>query len=279
LEGVARAGKGDVMLEPDSKYVDEIVPAANKEPRRSGLKPEILILHYTGMKSARRAIGWLACAESNVSCHYVIDEDGRITQLVSERLRAWHAGQSFWRGERDINSKSIGIEIQNPGHEDGYPAFPKKQMLAVAKLSRDIVQRHKMSAENVLAHSDVAPQRKIDPGEKFNWGWLFEQGIGRWVKPASIRVFGKKLKLGAHSDDLHLAQKLLALYGYDVKTTGILDEHTSKVLRAFQLHFRQRRVDGLLDYSTLATLERLIEASGKNKTAPSKSERIARHGP
>ena len=247
----------------DSKLVHAIRPAVNVEPRRGVTKPSLLILHYTGMPTAAKAIHWLAREESKVSCHYVVDELGRITQMVPERLRAWHAGQSFWRGETDINSHSIGIEIQNPGHAHGYPAFPKAQMQAVIALSRDIVKRNRMKPEAVLAHSDVAPQRKIDPGEKFSWAELAENGLGQWVKPSPVRAEDEGLSVGSKGDAIRNAQKQLAAYGFDVTPTGELDTKTSHVIRAFQLHFRPRRVDGRLDRSTLLTLTRLLTASGR----------------
>ena len=148
-----------MSFKADSRFVDDVVEAANAEQRRGCKKPSLLILHYTGMMSSEKAVSWLARKKSNVSCHYVIDEHGRITQLVPESMRAWHAGQSFWRGETDINSHSIGIEIHNPGHEYGYPPFPRPQMKSVIALSKDIVVRNRMTRESVLAHSDIAPER------------------------------------------------------------------------------------------------------------------------
>jgi N-acetylmuramoyl-L-alanine amidase len=249
-----------VTFSPDSPLVAAIHPAENHEPRRNGVKPSLLILHYTGMSSAAKAVDWLARAESGVSCHYVIDEAGRITQLVPEALRAWHAGASYWRGETDINSHSIGIEIQNPGHHYGYPDFPSEQMRAVIALGKDIARRHAMATDCVLAHSDVAPARKIDPGEKFNWALLAAEGLGLWVRPAPVRLDECGLGPGECGARVALAQERLAEYGYDIEPTGILDEKTDKVLKAFQSHFRQRRVDGRLDRSTETTLARLMDA-------------------
>ncbi len=248
-----------MSLSPDSGLVDEVYPAANVEPRRDGLRPSLLILHYTGMRSARAAIEYLARADSKVSCHYVIDEEGRITQMVAESERAWHAGLSSWHGATDINSLSIGIEIQNPGHEHGYPCFPAAQMRAVADLSRDICVRNGLPPEAVLAHSDVAPARKIDPGEKFDWQLLADSGVGHWAQPARIR--GRDGGDGPGASGVHVAeaQLLLRRYGYGVEPTGSIDTATEFVLKAFQRHFRPRRVDGRLDRSTLETLERLVD--------------------
>ncbi len=159
------------------------------EPRRrarGGRTPDMLILHYTGMESAEAALDWLTRQESEVSCHYLVDEDGRIAQLVTESERAWHAGQSLWAGETDLNSCSIGIEIHNPGHDFDYPDFPDAQMRAVEALCLDILSRHAIPPARVLAHSDVAPGRKRDPGEKFDWQRLARAGIGLWVPPAPL---------------------------------------------------------------------------------------------
>lgn len=249
-----------MSFKPDCGLVSRVHAAANIEMRHGGAKPELLILHYTGMSSAEKAIDWLARPESRVSCHYVIDEAGRITQLVPEKLRAWHAGVSSWQGKSDINSRSIGIEIQNPGHEHGYPDFPDAQMKAVLALSKDIVARHHMWPESLLAHSDVAPERKIDPGEKFNWARLAKAGLGHWVRPSPVRDGDAGLCAGAKGEAVLKAQRLLAAYGYDTKATGKFDPKMAKVVRAFQLHFRPAKVDGRLDISTLRTLERLVAA-------------------
>lgn len=248
------------MFEPDCRLTSCVYPAVNVEERKDGLGPRLLILHYTGMPSAAKAIDWLGRAESRVSCHYVIDETGIITQMVPEKLRAWHAGVSRWQGEADVNSRSIGIEIQNPGHEHGYPDFPKAQMKAVTALSADIMSRYAMLPQNILAHSDVAPERKIDPGEKFSWKLMAQHGVGYWIKPSAIRDGEAGFGPGARDEKVRKAQLLLSDYGYDVPLSGELDSKTFKVLRAFQLHFRPIRVDGRLDHSTLRTLERMVGA-------------------
>lgn len=245
----------------DSALVAEVVAAANVEPRKGGLKPDLLLLHYTGMRSAAAAVAWLARADSKVSCHYVIDVDGRITQQVPEAMRAWHAGLSYWAGETDINSCSIGIEIQNPGHELGYHPFPAPQMTAVAALGREIVTRHKILPQRVLAHSDIAPNRKIDPGEKFDWRMLSERGVGLWMPPSPLRVSDAGLDATAPAPSVRAAQVLFARYGYDIEATGVLDAKTVAGVTAFQRHFRIARIDGRIDLSTLATLERLLAAA------------------
>jgi N-acetylmuramoyl-L-alanine amidase len=242
----------------DSRFVDDVHPAANREPRRGNVRPDLLLLHYTGMRSAAAAIAWLARADAKVSCHYVIDVDGHVTQQVPEALRAWHAGLSHWAGETDINSRSIGIEIQNPGHDLGYHDFPAPQMRAVADLARDICARHAIPRARVLAHSDVAPMRKIDPGEKFDWGWLAAEGVGLWVAPSPVRADDCGLGADAPRGTLAATQALLARFGYDVEQTGMLDKQTIAVVTAFQRHFRPERVDGRVDLATLSTLERLL---------------------
>ena len=229
----------------------------NFGPRAAGFTPDILLMHYTAMASGEAAIDWLCDPSSGVSCHYLVDDDGTITQMVSEDQRAWHAGQSSWKGVRDINSCSIGIEIQNPGPDAGPVAFPDIQMVAVEALSRDIIGRHKIASERVLAHSDVAPGRKIDPGETFDWARLNRAGIGHWVEPMVISD-GPVLKPGDQGGEVERLQGLLKQYGYGVEITGLYDLSTEKSVEAFQLHFRQEKVDGLADLSTKLTLERLV---------------------
>ncbi len=249
-----------MSFKADSSLVSTVVPAVNHGARRGVVKPDMLILHYTGMKSAAMAVQWLACAESKVSCHYVIDESGRVTQLVPEAERAWHAGVSCWHGVTDLNSASVGIEIQNPGHELGYHDFPDAQIDALAALCRDIIARQGIAAARVLAHSDVAPHRKIDPGEKFPWYRMAALGVGHWMPPSPVRAQNMGLGRGDRGGGVQTAQKLLADYGYEIDCDGVYGPKTERVVRAFQRHFRPARPDGRLDLSTLATLERLIAA-------------------
>ncbi len=233
----------------------------NVESRYNGCVPDMLILHYTGMDDARKACRWLCDPVSKVSCHYLVDEHGGVVQMVDENMRAWHAGVSSWKGEEDINSRSIGIEVHNPGHAAGYPDFPEAQMQAVIALCRDIVARHKIHPTRVLAHSDIAPARKIDPGEKFDWARLHAEGIGHWVRPEPIDG-GPFLQLGDEGQAVEALQGMLALYGYGTEISGIYDEPTQTVVRAFQRHFRPARVDGVADSSTVITLHRLLAGTG-----------------
>ena len=249
-----------MTFRPDSAFVDDVHPSPNFGARAECARPKFLVLHYTGLTSAARSIAVLADPVCQVSCHYVIDVDGRTTQMVRETDRAWHAGVSFWQGERDINSHSIGIEIQNPGHEHGYPDFPDTQMVAVETLARDIIVRYTMRPEHVLAHSDIAPQRKIDPGEKFNWQRLARGGVGNWVVPSAPTEPVSDFDLSSPNAHVQRCQQLLAAYGYEVPQSGALDAKTERVVSAFQRHFRPARVDGLVDQSTINTLERLHDS-------------------
>ena len=237
--------------------MNQICPAVNFGERVDVAGPDILLLHYTGMNSAQAALDWLCCKQSGVSCHYFIDEEGAITQLVPENKRAHHAGAGSWEGQGDINSRSIGIEIVNAGHPGGLPDFPMVQMEAVAKLSIDIIDRHNIMARRVLAHSDVAPGRKEDPGEKFDWAWLAEKGVGHWIEPSEMKS-GRFFQQGDEGVPVEAVQLLLRQYGYEVPVDGRFDNQTHIAVAAFQRHFRQAKVDGVADFSTMETLRRLL---------------------
>jgi len=242
---------------PDSSVVSDVIPSANFGERSNGRSPDLILLHYTGMPDVEGAIARLCTAGTDVSAHYVVLEDGRIIQSVQESKRAWHAGVSSWAGEEDINSCSIGIEIVNSGHDWGYPDFPLRQVAAVIALCRGIMLRRDILPQRVLGHSDVAPGRKKDPGEKFPWHSLANSGVGHWVQPAPI-VPGETLKLGSINDNVASMQAAFARYGYGVPTNGKFDGPTMEVVSAFQRHFRPARVDGIADRSTMATLEALL---------------------
>lgn len=244
----------------DSTRVDALHPSPNFGERRGGALPSILLLHYTGVATAAKAIEWLATPASQVSCHYVVDEAGFVTQMVAEEKRAWHAGRGAWAGNTDINSCSIGIEIHNVGHDAGYPEFPARQTAAVIALAQDIVARHRIAPARVLAHSDVAPARKKDPGEKFPWAELAAAGIGHWVPAAPLEAVDTGFAVGAEGPRVAEAQTLLERYGYPIETNGIFDKAMEFVVIAFQRHFRPARVDGRVDHSTIATLQALCAA-------------------
>ena len=220
--------------------------------------PDCIVLHYTGMKDGPSAVDWLCNSSSGVSCHYVVTEPGTILQLVDEERRAWHAGQSSWAGVADLNSASIGIEIVNGGHDYGLPPFPEPQIDAVIALCRDIAQRHEIRPERILAHSDIAPARKRDPGEGFPWHRLAAADIGHWLI-ASEAAVGETLGPDMQGDDVVAFQAGLAAYGYGVGVTGVYDAETATVCRAFQRHFRQGCVDGIADPATRATLSELLD--------------------
>jgi N-acetylmuramoyl-L-alanine amidase len=245
---------------PDSFIVSDVVPSPNLDERKDGRPPDMILLHYTGMPTGEAALQRLTTAASKVSSHYVVFEDGRIVQYVPEGLRAWHAGVSAWAGDTDINSRSIGIEIVNPGHEFGYCDFPLRQIAAVISLCKSIITRRgPISADRILGHSDVAPSRKQDPGERFPWGLLSESGIGHWVRAAPLNLDGGTLKLGDHGEPVSRLQRTLRNYGYGIEETGSFDDATRDVVTAFQRHFRPARIDGVADPSTLLTLRALIE--------------------
>lgn len=230
----------------------------NFGPRRDGLRPAAIILHYTGMATGQGAEDWLCNPASEVSSHYLVHEDGRIVQMVREADRAWHAGKSSWHGVTDMNSHSVGIEIVNPGHQLGYRPFPPRQIKSVVDLCRGIIGRHAIQPEMVLGHSDVAPGRKVDPGEKFPWGRLARAGVGHFVAPARHRN-GGSLRQGDQGETVAGLQAQLAAYGYGIEPNGGYDAATTAVISAFQQHFRPKRVDGVADRATCETLTRLLD--------------------
>jgi N-acetylmuramoyl-L-alanine amidase len=245
---------------PDSCVVAEVRASPNHGERNGNMKPDILVLHYTGMSDAQDAVRRLCSESSKVSSHYIVLEDGHIIQSVAESRRAWHAGESSWAGETDLNSRSIGIEIANPGHDHGYPEFPRRQIAAVTALCRSIFTRHRIPADRVVAHSDIAPSRKKDPGEKFPWKSLHDSGIGLWIKPVPVVPNGPIFVLGDSNPAIKELQELFARYGYGVLATGQFDSVTHDVITAFQRHFRPAKVDGIADVSTIETLRTLLHA-------------------
>lgn len=242
----------------DAALAGEVLPAANHDERPDG-RIDMLVIHYTGMAVDEEAVERLTSAESKVSCHYFVHQDGRILQFVPEERRAYHAGVSSWHGVTDNNGRSIGIEIANPGHEHGYRAFPEKQIEAVIALSRDIIARREIPLANVVAHSDIAPTRKEDPGELFPWKLLHESGVGHWVEPEPVSG-GRFFQRGDTGQPVEALQAMLASYGYGLEINGEFDELTAACVTAFQRHFRQERVDGIADVSTITTLHHLLRA-------------------
>jgi N-acetylmuramoyl-L-alanine amidase len=264
---------------PDSALTSRISPSPNFNERRGGTsvhqrQPDMLILHYTGLKSSDSdawqrdpggsALAWLCNPVAEVSCHYLVDEDGAIIQLVPETMRAWHAGSSSWKGEADLNSASIGIEIANLGHDGGLPFFPDDQIKAVINLCNDIVIRWSIPPARVLGHSDIAPGRKSDPGERFPWNRLFEAGVGHWTAAAALDTPGFALAPGDRGKPVSALRRQLADYGYGLPAGDSYDSETEQVVLAFQRHFRPQKCDGIADASTRATLHALLRRLAMN---------------
>ena len=233
-----------------SLHIREL-PSLNQDTRPDGVPIDMLILHYTGMQSAQDAIDRLRDPVARVSSHYVVDEDGSVLSLVPEEKRAWHAGVSYWRGHSELNARSIGIEIVNPGHEWGYRDFPALQMAVVCDLCLAILARHPIPARNVVGHSDVAPDRKQDPGERFDWEGLAGNGVGLW--PDWVPDLGIA---GSVRDDAGVLEVRAALadIGYRVASEGAFDRELATVLRAFQRRWRPEAVTGEADAGTLGRL-------------------------
>ncbi|HEY3800497.1 MAG TPA: N-acetylmuramoyl-L-alanine amidase [Caulobacteraceae bacterium] len=229
-------------------------PSPNFDARTA--PPDIIVLHYTGMLTGEAALARLRDPEAKVSAHYLVEEDGRVFSLVAEERRAWHAGVSFWRGHRDINARSVGIEIVNPGHEFGYRPFPQSQVDAVAELVAEIRGRWDIADAHILGHSDVAPDRKQDPGELFPWKALAEAGHGLWAEPAAAP--GAPLSQGDEGPGVFALQAGLTNLGYDCAPSGVFEPRTATIVRAFQRHWRPAEVDGVADGETRARLIALL---------------------
>ncbi len=228
-----------------------MLPSPNFGDRR-GRAIDALILHYTGMASGAAALARLLNPASEVSAHYLVWEDGRIDQLVAEIDRAWHAGRSCWAGERDINSVSIGIEMVNGGHDFGLPPYPASQVAALIALMRDIRTRHAIAPARVLGHSDIAPARKDDPGERFPWPALMDAGMALPVPP---RTESTALM------SPHAIEAALATIGYECPTTGLANETARAAICAFQRRWRPLRVDGVADRETAALVAAVATAT------------------
>ncbi len=257
----------------DSALAGAVRPSPNHDERLGRATPDSIVLHYTGMADGSSALARLCDPASQVSCHYLVGEDGTVVQLVPEARRAWHAGQSVWAGKTDLNSASVGIEIVNGGHAFGLPAFPDPQVAAVIALCRDVGARHAIAPERVLAHSDIAPRRKQDPGERFPWRALAQQGVGLWVPPCDEAA--ARLARGMRSDEVAILRAELARYGYGLELGHVYDDVTAVVVSAFQRRFRPSRVDGVADAGTLDTLARLLDL----RFAPLNADRAPARSP
>lgn len=232
-------------------------PSPNFDGRTA--PPDMVVIHYTGMRTGDAALTRLCDPEAKVSAHYMIEADGRAFRLVDEARRAWHAGVSFWRGDRNVNARSIGIELVNPGHEYGYSPFPPAQIQALTLLLRAIRTRWTITDRDIVGHSDVAPSRKTDPGELFPWAALAEAGHGLWVEPAAAP--GAPMGLGERGAGVFALQAGLSRLGYDCAPSGLYDEDTRIIVEAFQRHWRPAAVDGMADGETRARLIALLRAA------------------
>jgi N-acetylmuramoyl-L-alanine amidase len=231
-----------------------IVPAPSPNFDERMYPLDMLVLHYTGMKDGPSALARMRDPASKVSAHYMVEEDGTVFSLVAEDKRAWQAGRSWWQGHEDLNSRSIGIEIVNGGHEYGLPPFPDLQIDVVIELCRGILSRWPIPQTRIVAHSDIAPERKEDPGERFPWKRLADSGIGLW--PAEKPPVEPWMMHGAAMGDLGITvdglREALATIGYKVERTGEFDNALAAVVRAFQRRWRPARVSGQGDVETVA---------------------------
>lgn len=225
--------------------------------RHDGITPSILVLHYTGMETGKAAQDWLCNPASEVSSHYLVHENGQIIQMVPEAKRAWHAGQGSWYGQQDINSRSIGIETVNPGHAGGLPDFPTRQIDAVISLVSGIIARNHIQLRDVIGHSDMAPGRKTDPGERFPWKRLADAGLALYVDPIPVQG-GRFFSQGERGEPIEALQSMLALYGFDQSVDGHFDGRTKQHVEAFQRRHRPLKVDGVADFSTITTLRNYL---------------------
>jgi len=231
-------------------------------PKKRNIKQiKFIIFHYTGMKRESEAINRLTNVQSEVSCHYLIKKNGKIIKLVPDLYIAWHAGKSSWGSFKSLNQNSIGIEITNPGHEFNYKKFPKKQISALLRLSKFLIKKYKISHKNILGHSDIAPERKKDPGEKFPWEYLSKKKIGLWhtLKKQEL-IKNRRFKTSKIEKEIFFNN--LFKIGYTKKTTKDVDKnrYLSSVIKAFQRRFRQELVDGKIDQECLVISKNLIKA-------------------
>jgi N-acetylmuramoyl-L-alanine amidase len=233
-------------------------PSPNHDERPAGQSIDILLLHYTGMRSAEAALERLCDPAARVSAHYAIDEEGSCYRLVREERRAWHAGVSSWAGRTDINACSIGIELVNPGHEFGYRPFPEPQMARLEQLCQAILARRPIPSHRVLGHSDVAPQRKQDPGELFDWPRLARAGIGIWPKRTWATPGPLPLQPGDSGTEVTRFRGELSAFGYGIAPEGSYDNAAIAVVTAFQRHFRRGQIDGIADPETRTLLQSLL---------------------
>ena len=221
---------------------------------------KFIIFHYTGMKKESEAIERLTSIKSKVSCHYLIKNNGEIVVMVPDLYEAWHAGVSSWKNFKSLNKNSIGIEISNPGHDFNYKKFSKKQIQSIKKLSRFLIKKYKIDQKNILGHSDIAPNRKKDPGEKFPWKYLAKFRIGNWHS-LSVKTLIKNRRKKISSTDKKFFFIYLSKIGYSIKNSTKLkkDEFSIFLISAFQRRFRQELINGKIDQECLLISENLAK--------------------
>jgi len=225
----------------------EHISSPNFNVRPEGAEIDMLVLHYTGMPTAQDALDRMCDPKAEVSSHYMVEETGNVIALVDEDKRAWHAGVSKWRGRDNINHYSIGIEIVNPGHEFGYSRFPAEQMEAVAELCLSVLGRYKIPSYNIVGHSDIAPLRKQDPGERFDWKWMAEKGVGVFPDIPKKTPYEDGVEIGMRNDRVYDLQSRMRKYGYSVEVDGYFGPNMSQIVQAFQRRFMPIRLDGIWD--------------------------------
>ena len=223
--------------------------------RRSNKSIKFLIIHYTGMQSERESIVRLCSPKYKVSSHFVINQKGKIYRLVQDNHIAWHAGKSCWGKYKNLNKNSIGIELVNKGHKFGYTNFKKKQLSSLTKVCRNLIKKYRIKKQNIIGHSDIAPLRKIDPGEKFPWKQLAKRKIGIWhnLKPNFLKNF-RKVEILTKQDKAKFAKNLNSI-GYCFSNNK--KSFISKTVKAFQRHYRQELINGLIDKECLIIAENL----------------------
>ena len=226
--------------------------------KRKPSQIKFIIFHYTGMKKESEAIERLTSIKSRVSCHYLIKNNGEIVDMVPDLYEAWHAGVSSWKNFKSLNKNSIGIEISNPGHDFSYKRFSKKQIQSIKKLSRFLFKKYKIDQKNILGHSDIAPNRKKDPGEKFPWKYLAKFRIGIWHS-LSVKTLVKNRRKKINSTDKKFFFGYLLKIGYSIKNPTKLkkDEFSILLISAFQRRFRQELINGKIDQECLLISQNL----------------------
>tara|TARA_B100000780_G_scaffold85765_1_gene58883 strand:- start:83 stop:826 length:744 start_codon:yes stop_codon:yes gene_type:complete len=230
------------------------------QKKRAFKEIKFIIFHYTGMKKESDAIRRLTEIQSEVSCHYLIKNNGEVIKMVPESYVAWHAGKSVWGGYKSLNKNSIGIETSNPGHEFNYKKFSKKQIISILKLSKFLIKKYKINIKNILGHSDIAPERKKDPGEKFPWKYLSQNRVGLWHTVKKQELI-KNRKLKTNKTDKEFFFNNLFKIGYSKKIPKDInkDRYLDGLTKAFQRRFRQELIDGKIDRECLLISANLLK--------------------